>query len=136
MARIGFWQLLLDDRVSWWEARAINSAQDEADVALGNATAAQFSVDQLRQRVTQMSREIVMLRAAVTVLVNTLRDTNVIDPELLDRRLEAALDEATGATDATEKAQQPANVTCIRCRQQVPPSKTNMTADGPVCDSH
>ena len=41
-----------------------------------------------------MSREIVMLRTAITVLVNTLRDTNVIDPKLLDALLEAAFEEA------------------------------------------
>ncbi len=57
MPKIGFWQLLLDDRVSWWEAQAINSASDQADIAAGQASANAFSIDQLQNRVAQLSRE-------------------------------------------------------------------------------
>ena len=146
MGRIGFWQLLLDPKVSGWEARAINGAYDQADLADQQAQANAFSIGEAQKRISQLGREVVMLRAAMTVLVNTLRDTNVIDPRLLDARLEAALEEATAPPEPAKPAAPKhaaagpmaapisAPVTCLRCRQQVPASSTNMTADGPVCD--
>jgi hypothetical protein len=76
MARIGFLQLLLDDRMSVWEAERINDAHDAADVAQADAAGAQHQVEQLRRRVDAMSREIIMLRTAPTVLTNTLKDTS------------------------------------------------------------
>jgi len=136
MARIGFWQLLLDDRVSYWERNAINGAYDQAEIAAGQAEAASFTIGQLQARMTTMGREIVMLRAALTVLVNTLRDTNVLNPALLEARLEAALEEASPPpppqTTATAVAPRP--YVCIKCRQEVAAAATTMTADGPVCD--
>ena len=143
MSRIGFWQLLLDDRVSYWERNAINGAYDQAELAQNQSEANFYSIGRVKERVDQMSREIVMLRTALTVLVNTLRDTNVVDPRLLDARLEAAMEEAT-APPPPPPVQAAANpvkqqvalppVTCIRCRKQVPAASTNMTIDGPVCD--
>jgi hypothetical protein len=136
MGRIGFWQLLLDDNVSYWERTAINGAYDQAEIAQGQANANQYSIGQLHDRIAHMGREIVMLRAAVTVLVNTLRDTNVLDPKLLDARLEAALEEALPPPPQAQPGAQPQlrPLTCIRCREQKPASATTMTADGPVCD--
>ncbi|HEU0036383.1 MAG TPA: hypothetical protein VFQ53_37480 [Kofleriaceae bacterium] len=139
MGRIGFWQLLLDNNISWWERDSINGAYDQAEIAMGQANANAFSLQQLGDRVQQMGREIIMLRAALTVLVNTLRDTNVIDPKLLDARLEAAMEEAfpppPPQAAAGNAAPQIPPLTCIRCRQQRPASGTSMTADGPVCDA-
>ncbi len=140
MSRIGFWQLLLDDKISYWERDAINSARDQADIAVGQAEANAYSMGQMSERMTRMSREIIMLRAAVTVLVKTLRDTHVLDPKLLDARLEAALEEATAPPEpqAAVDAGQPAPIrpiTCIRCRESKVPSATTMTGDGPICDS-
>ena len=132
MSRIGFWELLLDDRVSYWERNAINGAYDQAELAAGQANANQFGIQQLQDRMSAMGREIIMLRTAVTVLVNTLRDTNVIDPKLLDLRLEAAMDEAMHPPEPAAVGGR--GMTCIRCRQQVPASATTMTGDGPVCD--
>jgi hypothetical protein len=145
MSRIGFWQLLLDDRISWWERNSINGAYDQAELAANQSDANTFVINKHKDRLDQMAREIVMLRTAVTVLVKTLRDTNVIDPRLLDARLEAAMEEAASAapqphvpgapqaaTAATQAAVPP--VTCIRCRKQVPATTTTMTADGPACD--
>ena len=129
MPKIGFWQLLLDDRMSGWEARAINDAYDQAEIAAGQANANAFSIDQLQAKVAQLSREVWMLRAALTVLVNTLRDTNVVDAHVLEVRLEAALEETAAA-----KQVQAQLVTCIKCRQQVPAVSTTMTEDGPMCD--
>jgi hypothetical protein len=138
MARIGFWQMLLSNNISYWEANAINGAYDRAEIADSQAEANRFKLFSVEERMAQMSREIVMLRAAVTVLVNTLRDTNVLDPALLDARLEAALEEATAPPPRpTAAAGQPVEIrpiTCIRCRTDVPPSSTVMSIDGPICD--
>ncbi len=67
----------------------------------------------------------------MTVLVNTLRDTNVVDPHVLELRLQAALEEAA---PPPQEAKAPNTVTCIKCRQQVPAASTTMTGDGPMCD--
>ena len=136
MGRVGFWQLLLDDRISWWERDAINGAYDAAEVAAAGAQANHSSIQQQQQRITQLSREIVMLRTALTVLVNTLRDTNVVDAKLLDARLEAAMDEAFPPPEEQKAvaASAPRLLTCIRCREPKPAAQTTMSADGPICD--
>jgi hypothetical protein len=148
MGRIGFWQLLLDDRMSWWEAQRINEAHDAADIAQGVAEAAQYKSFNTETRVNNMAREIVFLRTAMTVLVKTLKDANVLDERLLDARLEAAMEEAnaslpklpTGPTNMNQvlasKEGTPVSVklTCLRCRNSVPASSTLMTADGPMCE--
>jgi hypothetical protein len=149
MGRIGFWQLLLDDRMSWWEAQRINDAQDMADIAANDAQAAHFRASTLESRINAMSREIVMLRTALTVLTNTLKDSKVLDERLLDARLEAAMEEAQAAqqkvqaarvpslndvTTASASTQPPPMITCIRCRKAVAASTTLMTADGPMCE--
>jgi hypothetical protein len=132
--RVGFWQLLLDDKISLWEAYAINKAHDHAEVAQGQASAAQFSIEQTNNRITQLSREVVMLRTALTVLTKTLLDTKVVDQRLLEARLEAAMDEAFAPAPGGE-ASQLRSITCIRCRIAKPPAQTTMTVDGPVCDT-
>ncbi len=148
MGRIGFWQLLLDDRLSWWEAQRINDAYDAADVAQGTAEAAQSKGYNNETRINNLGREVVFLRTALTVLVKTLKDSNVLDERLLDARLEAAMEEATaalpkpptGPTSMNEvlahNQQVPVTtkLTCVRCRNQVPASSTLMTADGPMCE--
>lgn len=148
MGRIGFWQLLLDDRLSWWEAKRINEAHDAADIAQGTADAAQFKSFNNETRINNLAREVVFLRTALTVLTKTLKDANVLDERLLDARLEAAMEEAnaqlpklpSGPTSMNEvfaQAQQAAptnRLTCVRCRNQVPANSTLMTADGPMCE--
>ncbi|HVK87333.1 MAG TPA: hypothetical protein VM513_24620 [Kofleriaceae bacterium] len=136
MGRIGFWQLLLDDNLSYWEAQKINEASDAADVAQSYAYSAQQSADASHARINQMSREIVMLRTALTVLANVLEDAKVIDGAQLDAKYAAAVEAAF-----PKPPQQPAPVpaseikyTCLKCRQQVLASTTLMTADGPVCE--
>ena len=148
MARIGFWQLLLDDRLSYWEAQKINSAYDAADVAQGVADAAQSKSYSNETRINNLGREVVFLRTALTVLVKTLKDSNVLDERLLDARLEAAMEEANAAmpklpagptsmNEVLHQNQQGAvasKLTCVRCRNQVAASSTLMTADGPMCE--
>lgn len=136
MGRIGFWQLLLDDRVSYWEAQKINEASDSADRAGAYAYAAQQSADQSHLRINQLSREVVMLRTALTVLTQTLKDSGVLNEEVLDARLENALEQAFPAPPPQPAPVDPAQIryTCIKCRQQVLASTTLMTGDGPTCE--
>lgn len=142
MGRIGFWQLLLDDKVSPWEARAINSAHDAAEHAQLRSVELGGRVDALEHRVAGLSREVIMLRAALTVLAKTLKDTGVLDERLLDARLDAAVEEALAPPEPppsqraapTAPAQPPRMLVCLRCRNRVPAPSTSMTADGPVCD--
>lgn len=148
MGRIGFWQLLLDDRLSYWEAQRINEANDAAEVAQGAAEAAQYATANQQARLNNMAREVVFLRTALTVLVKTLKDSNVLDERLLDARLEAAMEEANaqlpkqpaGPTSMNEvfaQAKQAApthQLACIRCRNHVPATSTLMTQDGPMCE--
>lgn len=130
MARIGFWQQLLDQNCSRQEAEAINSAYDSAERAEQGVEDLTGKVGVLTKRVVALSREVALLRVAFTVLARTLKDTNVVDGELLDVRLEAALDEALPPPGAAT----PMTVVCVRCRRDVPASSTTMTEDGPMCD--
>jgi hypothetical protein len=136
MSRIGFWQLLLDNRISYWEAEKINAAHDAADIAFDYAADAGNAARQLARRVDAMSREIVMLRTALTVLTQTLKDSKVLDERLLDARLEAAMEEAFPKPAPAAPPIDPAKVqiTCLRCRKQVAAGTTFMTGDGPVCE--
>ncbi|HTU57474.1 MAG TPA: hypothetical protein VMF89_03555 [Polyangiales bacterium] len=148
MGRIGFWQLLLDDRLSYWEAQRINEAQETAEYAQAAAENVQFQTGNMQTRLNNMAREVVFLRTALTVLVKTLKDSNVVDERLLDARLEAAIEEAnatlpklpSGPTSMNEvfaQAKQAAPthlLSCIRCRNQVPAASTVMTQDGPMCE--
>ena len=144
MGRIGFWQLLLDDKLSIWEAQKINESYDAAEIAQAHVSDARADLAGLARRVDGMSREIVMLRTALTVLTKTLKDSQAIDEKLLDARLAAAMEEAfpppppqlSPAETAAQQAKALADrrYTCLKCRQSVPASTTSMTADGPVCD--
>jgi hypothetical protein len=136
MRQIGFWQLLLDNRLSYWEAQRINEAYEDSESAYQNAADAQRAAASAATRIDMMSREIVMLRTALTVLTQTLKDAKLVDEKLLDARLEAAMDEAFPKPEAKAPAVPAAEIpyTCLRCRKQVAAGTTIMTADGPVCE--
>ena len=135
MGRIGFWQLLLDDKVSYWEAQQINEAHDAAEIAQQCASEAQYTNAKLGAKIAAMNREIIMLRTAVTVLTRTLKDTNVVDDRLLDARLDAAMEEAfPPPPELPARGPTVIETVCIKCRQKVVASTTTMTAEGPMCD--
>ena len=127
MARVGFFQMLLDDDMSWGEMAAINSAHDQAQAALDQGAMIGASVGMLQQRLAAQAKEIRTLKALVGVLAGVLRDTGVVDGDILDYRLEAALEEA-----AEEKVEV---VTCLQCGRQVPKNRTTITGAGLVCDA-
>lgn len=134
--RIGFWQLLLDDKLSYWEAQRINAAHDAADIAFDYAADAGATARQLAHRVENMSREIIMLRTALTVLTQTLADAKILDVTDLNARLEKAVEAAFPKPAPPASPIDPGKVliTCLRCRKQVPAGTTIMTGDGPLCD--
>lgn len=135
MARIGFFQALLDDQMSWAERHAINDAHDRADAATIASADAAVAVALLQRRVTEQRKELEKVRTALSVLCQVLRDTKVLDAQLLDYRLEAAMDELEeeDGTGATKPA--PQLTTCSRCEIHIPVTNTVVTASGTVCDS-
>jgi hypothetical protein len=128
MARIGFFQALFDDQMSWGEAAAINQATGRADAAMEQGNMLGSTIGALQGRVNAQAREIKTLRSLIGVLAGVLRDTGVVDADVLDYRLEAALEEAAEAAAA------PAQVTCLRCGKQFPQQQTTLTEMGTMCD--
>ena len=128
MARIGFFETLLSDDISFRERSAINSAQDSADAALHQGEMLGTSIGALQRTVLAQGRELHNLRAAIAVLVQTLADTGAVDAQVLDYRLEAALDEAEQESEAAPL------VMCVGCSTQLAQDRTNVTELGLMCD--
>jgi hypothetical protein len=120
MARIGFFQALLDDDMSWGERDAINSAHDRADAAAMASADAAYAVSLLQRRLTEQRKELDKVRTA---------------PKLLDYRLEAAMDELEEADGTGETKPAPQLTTCSRCEVHIPVTNTVVTDAGTVCDS-
>jgi len=130
MGRISFFTMLADDNMSWIERDAINSVRDDMmEVASAQAESFGQAIAQLNRRLAAADRQIALLRAAVGVLAAMLRDNSIVDGEMLDARLEAAI------LNAEEEVVADANtVSCTRCGQAVARARTMMTEDGVVCD--
>lgn len=137
MGKVSFFTMLLDDNMSWWERDAINSAHERADAALDAASmqgqAFSRSIVGMQKVIQQQATQIRMLNAAVQTLAAVLRDTNLVDPELLDARLEAAIVN-TEEEVARAAATGPQSM-CLRCSATVPTSRTVVTETGTLCDS-
>jgi hypothetical protein len=133
MNRISFFSMLADSNMSVAEGMAINAAGDRGDAAMAVAQAQGDAfggaISRLQGRVAAQDREIKLLRAAVGVLAAMLRDNGVVDGEMLDLRLEAAI------ANAEEEIEVAANmITCPQCHRQVDRRITVMTEQGIVCD--
>lgn len=126
MRRIGFFEMLASD----FERDAINSAQDTANAALDGFAMQAETIRRLTKRLHDQDRQIQMLSAAVGVLAAVLRDNGLVDPEILDARLEAAIENTQD-----EVAKAPSTVACQRCAKQVAIQRTVMTASGTICDA-
>jgi hypothetical protein len=122
MRRVGFFGVL-DTRLA-----EIHEAHDRADAALDQGNMLGATIGGLQQRVNAQAREIETLRALIGVLARVLRDTGVVDADVLDYRLEAALEEVA------EQAAAPAQVTCLRCGKLFPQQQTTLTEMGTMCD--
>ena len=101
------------------------------------AYAAQQSADQSHLRINQLSREVVMLRTALTVLTQTLKDSVRAERgQSSTARLENAMELVFPTSPAQPEPVPPAQIryTCIKCRQQVPREQHADDGDGPTCE--
>ncbi len=129
MGRISFFTALIDDNISWTERDAINSAHDRADAALQQGDTFGQAISGMQRTIVQQQNQLKLLSSMVGVLAAILRDNNLIDPEILDARLEAAV------LNAEEDVRMDANtITCLKCNRQVLKTDTVMTEIGVMCD--
>lgn len=130
MGKISFWDTLILDDVSWYEASAINAATDQAEANRSAIEDAGFRIDRLEQTVARQRTELGQLRAAVDTLLHMLAERELIDREMFGYRLEAAIE------NARERAQQLADgATCTGCGERVARASTTFTATGLLCAS-
>jgi hypothetical protein len=132
MAKLGFFDVLFDDNLSWREASAINQAGDRADAALHQGTMLGESIGALQRRVQLQAKEIDVLKTALAVLVKVLEESNVVDAGVLDYRLEAAMAEAEAEA---EEARATATRMCVGCSLSFPVARLNVTEIGELCDA-
>ncbi|MBV8762184.1 MAG: hypothetical protein JO257_33140 [Deltaproteobacteria bacterium] len=125
--------MLTDSKMSVHEGNAINAALDRGNAAMEVASAQGDAfggaITRLQGRVAAQDREIKLLRAAVGVLAAMLRDNGIVDGEMLDIRLEAAMENAEEEIDHAANT-----ITCPRCNRQVDRHVTVMTEQGVICD--
>ena len=133
MGRVSFFSMLADDNMSWHEQSAINSAHDRADAAMQVATAQGDAFGQaiasMQRTIVQQQQQMKLMSSMIGVLAAVLRDNNVIDPDILDARLEAAIENAR-----EEIKHEANNVMCMKCSKLVPKASSNMTELGVECD--
>jgi len=129
MGRVSFFTMLADGNMSWIERSAINSAHDRADTALEVASAQGNAIAMMQRTILAQNKQLKLLNAAIGVLAAVLRDNNVIDPEILDARLEAAI-----LNTEEEVAHEANTTTCLNCGREVPKQQTVMTEAGVFCD--
>lgn len=128
MGKIGFWETLIDDDLSWREASAINDAYDKAEQARSDIEDAGFRIDKLEQVVAKQRTELAQLRQALDTLLHMLAEKELVDREIFGYRLEAAIE------NARERAQQVVdNVACQGCGRIVPRGSTTITTNGTLC---
>jgi hypothetical protein len=129
---------LLDGRTSVSEILNIRSAQQAAQDALSAQAdeAAVFSmrIESLQRLLLVQHDQIAKLQSALGVLAAVLRDNGMVNAEILDARLEAAMLNAEEET-ATAQAKAQATTTCTSCRREVAKRQTTMTDDGVMCDA-
>ena len=129
MGRISFFTGLMDSNISWTERDAINTAHDRADAALAQGEGLAQGIQSLQRTVMQQNQQIRMMNSMIGVLAAVLRDNGVVDPDILDARLEAAIENAQ-----EEIKQEASTVMCMKCSTMVPKASSNVTEIGVVCD--
>lgn len=158
MSKLSFFTSLVADELlpsdlSWEERQELRRAHEHADDVERAAHAAIDNVDgriddlggdveALRALVRAQAKQLKVLQAAIGVLATTLRDSNLVDADILDARLEAAVinseeDEPRPAPKAKAKVGPPAGVptvACDRCGTVVARNRSNVTEKGTLCD--
>jgi glutamine synthetase type III len=125
--------MLVDDNMSWIERDAINSAYDRADAAMEVAAvqgdAFGKAISSMQRTIVQQQNQLKIMGSMISVLAAVLRDNGVVDPDILDARLEAAIENAR-----EEIKVEADSVMCMRCTTLQPKARTNVTELGVVCD--
>jgi len=116
-----------------WDTQGLQ--RSDINEALDREDALESNVDSMATYIRGLRNDIDELRVTVGILVQMLAEANQLDATVIRYRVEAALDELH-APRATKPASagMPATITCVRCRREVPPATTVMTADGARCD--
>ncbi len=131
-------------RGEWADRTAINQNAEELNIVEGNLM---NMVAELRRQ----AQEILRLRAMFMGVVEVLHDKAPFDDAELERAVQTAWAKLTMPPPPPPPRQPAAmtdpyrgiplapvdtrTTTCIKCRRQVPATRTNITADGEVCDA-
>jgi hypothetical protein len=143
----------MTQRLKWWhsewrERQLVNEAASELqglDLTVEGLTG---QVRRLAQLGQEQGQQIVRLQAVVDLLLDLVVEKGLVDADHLRDRVQtvlAALEPppppvvtAAAGPYRSGPAPLPAperQTACVRCGQQVPLSKTVMTAEGEVCDA-
>ena len=133
MGRVSFFTMLVDDNMSWIERDAINSAYDRADSAMEVAAfqgdAFGKAISSMQRTIVQQQNQLKIMGSMIGVLAAVLRDNGVVDPDILDARLEAAIENAQD-----EIKHEVDSVMCMKCTTLQPKARTNVMELGVLCD--
>lgn len=99
-------------------AMQVQALEDLTSVAQGDLFA-------MHQQLFKQQKAILDLTVTVNVLTKMLVESGAVDGDVMRARIDAGIEEM-GETSK--------QVQCISCKQQVPVSRTTITAAGLVCD--
>ena len=121
----------------WYQSSDIQDLERQTAAQGAAQTFTHAQVEALRRNLVAQRAELDQLRTLVKVLCETLIDVGVISDNVLDYRLEAALDEQAAARAAAAAGGAPvaAPLVCEACNSSVPAARTVVTARGVVCDA-
>jgi formylmethanofuran dehydrogenase subunit E len=137
---VGFFDLFFDS--DYKQRRDINSLATTETVLAADMSGLSRQVAQLGARLDDLS-------LTIAVLVKILQEQTLADPKVLHYRVEAekeaiaeaardaAKQMAASAVTASHPHKAPApvfQVRCDKCGNQVPSTRTTITADGTLCD--
>lgn len=109
--------------------------RDDINELQGTAGAAAYGVEVLQAQVAQLRPLVFEMSATVAVLVKMLAEAGHLDPNVLQSRIKAEIEERRNWRPPPPPPAGPLpNITCTRCGRERRPEDTLMTADGAVCD--
>jgi hypothetical protein len=141
--KIGFWEALFTDGISWREREAINLLDDAVAFQQEDMN---FRLGKITEVIRDQKLAISQLRVTVNVLVQLLHESGGLNREELHARIDAAMKalEAPPAPagpyrdgGAAGQAAAPRAVpdkSCCRCLKWFAENRLNITEDGLMCD--
>ncbi|HEX4451264.1 MAG TPA: hypothetical protein VH143_10365 [Kofleriaceae bacterium] len=130
--RVSRWDAFFDNQYA--DQRAINQNAEELD-------AVQTDVEKLSKLVRRQADDLLLMRAFVIGIVEVLHVKAPFDQAELDAAVSAAYARLTAPPPAPtlnvpkSRMRDERPVTCAKCGKSVPAYRTNITADGEVCDA-